>query len=425
MGKKRRGPSLEEILERPWCYYCERDFDDLKILISHQKAKHFKCERCGRRLNTAGGLSVHLSQVHKEQLTEVDNALPNRMGLEVEIFGMEGIPDEVLKSHQQRVATQFQQEELQRQADTGNPPAGSAASGQPAKKPKIEATSDLKKRLAEHKAKRAAQALGGASSGDVTPTGATQTPTGAGQTAQSTPTPGYAQPQPAAVPPQAYSYPQPYGGSAAAAAPPFPQTASPGYSTYSPVGGAQLPSASPYTPTGYPQAYPAGLPAQPPVSYGAPPSFTQQPTPPEHKGMGLPAASNLPQRPAFAAPSVNAHQMQQMHLGQQMSSPATPVYSNGQNTPAPVQTPIDDQVSGAQATAQTEASDKPAKKEKAKPAVRMIYNHDTLSPEEKMAQLPRYVWTPDHSTETVLGDVPGSTIVGAIQDSDTVVDPAK
>ena len=55
MGKKRRGPSLDELLARPWCYYCERDFDDLKILISHQKAKHFKCERCGRRLNTAGG----------------------------------------------------------------------------------------------------------------------------------------------------------------------------------------------------------------------------------------------------------------------------------------------------------------------------------------------------------------------------------
>lgn len=57
MGKKRRSPTLEEVLARPWCYYCERDFDDLKILISHQKAKHFKCERCGRRLNTAGGLS--------------------------------------------------------------------------------------------------------------------------------------------------------------------------------------------------------------------------------------------------------------------------------------------------------------------------------------------------------------------------------
>ena len=53
--KKRNHPDLDEVLARPWCYYCERDFDDLKILINHQKAKHFKCERCGRRLNTAGG----------------------------------------------------------------------------------------------------------------------------------------------------------------------------------------------------------------------------------------------------------------------------------------------------------------------------------------------------------------------------------
>jgi hypothetical protein len=57
MGKKRRGhPNVEELLSRPWCYYCERDFEDLKLLILHQKAKHFKCDRCGRRLNTAGGM---------------------------------------------------------------------------------------------------------------------------------------------------------------------------------------------------------------------------------------------------------------------------------------------------------------------------------------------------------------------------------
>lgn len=59
MGKKKKNhPDLDEILQRPWCYYCERDFDDLKILINHQKAKHFKCDRCGRRLNTAGGEST-------------------------------------------------------------------------------------------------------------------------------------------------------------------------------------------------------------------------------------------------------------------------------------------------------------------------------------------------------------------------------
>ena len=35
------------------------------VLMQHQKAKHFKCNMCPRRLNTAGGLAVHIQQVHK------------------------------------------------------------------------------------------------------------------------------------------------------------------------------------------------------------------------------------------------------------------------------------------------------------------------------------------------------------------------
>ncbi|KAH9832838.1 uncharacterized protein C8Q71DRAFT_713443 [Rhodofomes roseus] len=80
---------------RPWCWYCEREFEDDKVLMQHQKAKHFKCNMCPRRLNTAGGLAVHIQQVHKlepDQLPRIDNALPGRDGYEVEIFGMEGIP---------------------------------------------------------------------------------------------------------------------------------------------------------------------------------------------------------------------------------------------------------------------------------------------------------------------------------------------
>jgi len=50
-----------------WCWYCDREFEDEKVLIEHQKAKHFKCSFCPRRLNTAGGLAVHLGQVHKAQ----------------------------------------------------------------------------------------------------------------------------------------------------------------------------------------------------------------------------------------------------------------------------------------------------------------------------------------------------------------------
>lgn len=39
--------------------------DILTVLMQHQKAKHFKCNMCPRRLNTAGGLAVHIQQVHK------------------------------------------------------------------------------------------------------------------------------------------------------------------------------------------------------------------------------------------------------------------------------------------------------------------------------------------------------------------------
>lgn len=70
MGKKKRGhPDVEQILSRPWCYYCERDFDDQKVLINHQKAKHFKCERCGRRLNTAGGEQSRKPHFESSELT--------------------------------------------------------------------------------------------------------------------------------------------------------------------------------------------------------------------------------------------------------------------------------------------------------------------------------------------------------------------
>lgn len=114
------------------------------------------------------GLSVHMTQVHKETLTSIENALPNRAGLEVEIFGMEGVPEDIIQQHNQRLLQQFAEEEAERRASTGNPAPGSAgATG--AKKPKLEGPSDLKKRLAEHKAKKAADPAAGVGSGNNTP----------------------------------------------------------------------------------------------------------------------------------------------------------------------------------------------------------------------------------------------------------------
>ncbi|PHJ19829.1 zinc c2h2 type domain-containing protein [Cystoisospora suis] len=89
--KKRRGATL-----KPFCYYCDREFDDEKVLIQHQKAKHFKCTQCARKLDTATGLAVHLLQVHKEQINAVPNALSGRDMIEVIVHGMEGIPQEII-----------------------------------------------------------------------------------------------------------------------------------------------------------------------------------------------------------------------------------------------------------------------------------------------------------------------------------------
>ena len=112
-----------------------------------------------------------MTQVHKENLSIIENALPNRAGLEVEIFGMEGVPDDVINSHNQRVLQQFAEAEAERRQATGNPAPGAQGAGGTIKKPKIEAASELKKRLAEHKAKKAAEEAAGISSGNNTPSG--------------------------------------------------------------------------------------------------------------------------------------------------------------------------------------------------------------------------------------------------------------
>jgi len=96
MGRKKKKQS------KPWCWYCNREFDDEKILIQHQKAKHFKCHICHKKLYTGPGLSIHCMQVHKNTIDKVPNALPNRSNIEIEIYGMEGIPDQDLKEHERQ-----------------------------------------------------------------------------------------------------------------------------------------------------------------------------------------------------------------------------------------------------------------------------------------------------------------------------------
>ena len=85
MGRKKR-----KEVKAIFCYYCDRDFDDEKTLVDHQKAKHFKCacwlevvemllpllphhslthpvpgQNCNKKMSTAKSLLGHTQFVHK------------------------------------------------------------------------------------------------------------------------------------------------------------------------------------------------------------------------------------------------------------------------------------------------------------------------------------------------------------------------
>lgn len=93
-----------------------------------------------------------MNQVHKENLTQVENALPNRQGLEVEIFGMEGIPQEILDQHRNRIIQNFYQAQEDRRIATGNPLPGQAKPAR--KKLRVESAEELKKRLEEYRTQK-------------------------------------------------------------------------------------------------------------------------------------------------------------------------------------------------------------------------------------------------------------------------------
>jgi len=93
MGRKKRK------VMKPWCWYCNRDFEDDKVLLQHQKAKHFKCHVCNKRLLSGPGLAIHCVQVHKETIDKIPASLPGRSSTDIEIYGMDGIPYDDMQAH--------------------------------------------------------------------------------------------------------------------------------------------------------------------------------------------------------------------------------------------------------------------------------------------------------------------------------------
>lgn len=481
--KKRDRVDVEELIARPWCYYCERDFDDQKVLISHQKAKHFKCDNCNRRLNTAGGLSVHLHQVHKATLEAVDNAIEGRQGVEPEVFGMMGIPDELVNAHRQRILNEYYKQDAERRALTGNPPPGQKNGEPNAKKRKMETPEELKARLAEHRAKRQAE----------------KEAEKEGKAASNTPDTADGQGQPAIVaqhvglstlihsdaninafqqdftpnPQPSYDPMQAHG----------PQFHPPHYglSIQSPLSGG-IPSPLPVQQPGQwpPHMSPASFSPPQGAPFATPPFM-----PPVHSPMtgqmpggmipshmryspstntdhhsvpptqtSLQPAPGLPARPSFDLPSFNREDMQRMHIGQVPPPNTNTVYQQHSSVP-PKPIPAkpgsyddvdamlqdikndlkQEQAEQAAAKASAEkaaqeavktsvpATSSKEKKKKSKPAfTKMIYSDNNVSPEEKMAQQSKYAYAfRPKKPEFVEGEV-GGAVTGVTVDEDTVRD---
>ncbi|EKM83970.1 hypothetical protein AGABI1DRAFT_110572 [Agaricus bisporus var. burnettii JB137-S8] len=257
MGKKKNKQVL-----RPWCWYCEREFEDEKVLMQHQKAKHFKCGMCPRRLNTAGGLAVHIQQVHKlepDNLPRIENALPGRDGYEVEIFGMEGIPAPDVADYKRR-----------KEIELGLA-AGSISQPQ-AKRPKIEnrpmSEEELKAQLEAHKA------LMGLNNPEPSTTSTPETPSGA--VVYGAPSQTYAAPPVPMPPPHGVTPPVPFPAGAS------PPPGMPGQPPHFPPFAPGMPPGPPPPGFPFPPGFPPGapMPFPPGVRPPFPPFFPPGATPP-------------------------------------------------------------------------------------------------------------------------------------------------
>lgn len=101
MGRKKiiggTSHAAEAFELKPFCYYCDREFDTVKTLIQHQRTKHLACSECGLKFDTVTGLRVHMLNAYKKTMKEVPGAIPGRANPDIVVHGMEGVPKSIVE----------------------------------------------------------------------------------------------------------------------------------------------------------------------------------------------------------------------------------------------------------------------------------------------------------------------------------------
>lgn len=117
MGRKKAAVAnqAQEPFElKPFCYYCEREFDTTKTLIQHQRTKHFNCAECGLKFDTVTGLRVHMLNAYKKTMKEVPNAMRGRENPDIVVHGMEGLPKGILEERTRKALAERAEREQQK-----------------------------------------------------------------------------------------------------------------------------------------------------------------------------------------------------------------------------------------------------------------------------------------------------------------------
>ena len=98
MGRKKR---ILNVL-KPFCFYCDKEFENTNMLLQHQKKRHFACKTCPRKFSTASSLCTHYNQFHGTSISKVPHAIAGRDRVDIYIYGMEGVPTTIIDERLQR-----------------------------------------------------------------------------------------------------------------------------------------------------------------------------------------------------------------------------------------------------------------------------------------------------------------------------------
>lgn len=121
MGRKKIGivSQAQETFELRifFCYYCDKEFDSTKTLITHQRTKHFNCAECGLKFDTVTGLRVHMLNAYKKTMKEVPKAMPGRENPDIVVHGMEGLPKGLLDERTQKAKAEKAKQDRQKEEE--------------------------------------------------------------------------------------------------------------------------------------------------------------------------------------------------------------------------------------------------------------------------------------------------------------------